>query len=464
MNTITKDPMNYKTYCKKNESITIRLRIIKHRFVDEMPIWKIALRYDMHRNSVTNIMNLFYQFSSEELKIKLRKNTSLSSEDITRLCSFLLPNSRQPKSHSKQANPQEEAKILTSYETLKVGAKKLTMMLKRRSELENITHWKIKGVYKRHGLKIRKVRTKNGDSRSLYDYQALGAFEHMHFDTKELADAKSLPISIYENLKHNETLPLLERNIIDAASRARFTAYSRGKSSTFWLQFLVFVTSHLRYCWVKNDIHFHTDCWSEFFSWSEKKQQDWNSVLKELDTDIDCYNPNWDIRKNLIERSHKSDDEEFLIPFGNDMNTKERFMLQAQEYNDYRNSFRPHSWKGMDDKTPKEKLTALWLTSVEKILDFNVLFLDSWFHQLQQHLEYFLFMREVRCTPLQRFSQEKKVAIDLLTKYPHLRLFAQNVLTYYRIKKSPLNKTTLPLPLSTNLSYRISNVCNILFL
>ena len=178
-------------------------------------------------------MNLFYQFSNEELQTKLRKNTSLSSEDVTKLCSFLIPKSRQPKSHPKQASPQEEAKILTSYEALKVGSKKLAMMLKRRSELENITHGKIKGVYKRHGLKIRKVRTKNGDSRSLYDYQALGAFEHMHFDTKELADAKSLPASVYENLKHNKTLPLLERNIIDVASRSRFTAYSRGKSSTF---------------------------------------------------------------------------------------------------------------------------------------------------------------------------------------------------------------------------------------
>jgi hypothetical protein len=49
----------------------------------------------------------------------------------------------------------------------------------------------------------------------------------MHFDTKELADAKSLPAEVYENLKHNKYLPLYEWNIIDVASRTRFTAYSR---------------------------------------------------------------------------------------------------------------------------------------------------------------------------------------------------------------------------------------------
>jgi hypothetical protein len=69
--------------------------------------------------------------------------------------------------------------------------------------------------------------------RSLYDYQAIGAFEDIHYDTKVLADMKSLPEEIYDNLKSNEHLPLYEWNIIDVASRSRFIAYSRGKSSTF---------------------------------------------------------------------------------------------------------------------------------------------------------------------------------------------------------------------------------------
>jgi type I restriction enzyme M protein len=50
-----------------------------------------------------------------------------------------------------------------------------------------------------------------------------------------------------------------------------------------------------------------------------------------------------EIRKNLIERSHRSDDEEFLIPFGHEFKIKENFMTHAQEYNDYRNKSRSHS-------------------------------------------------------------------------------------------------------------------------
>jgi len=57
--------------------------------------------------------------------------------------------------------------------------------------------------------------------------------------------------------------------------------------------------------------------------------------------------------------------------------------------------------------------------------------LDSYFYQLQKHLEYFYFQRDLKSTPLQKLKIDRKTSIDLLTKYPHLELYAQNVLTYY---------------------------------
>jgi hypothetical protein len=48
----------------------------------------------------------------------------------------------------------------------------------------------------------------------LYNYEEIGAFDDGHYDTKVLADAKSLPTHIYENLKHNKHLPLYEWNIM----------------------------------------------------------------------------------------------------------------------------------------------------------------------------------------------------------------------------------------------------------
>jgi hypothetical protein len=439
MYTITKDIMNYKSYLKNHEEISIKLRIIKHRIVDKIGIKDIVFKYWMWRNTVTNIMRLYKYFASIELKNKIENNISMSEKEILTLWSFLLPKSRKPKSHPKQANNLEEKQIINWYEKTKVWPKRVLNNLTARKEIWSLTLAKIKWVYKRKWFKVQKVRTLNWETRQLYNYEEIWAFEHWHYDTKILADSHSLPKEIYDNLKYNEDLPLYERNIMFVWSRARFTWYSRWKSSTFWLQFLVYVLSHLRYNWVTNFINMYTDWWSEFFSNSQKKKQEWNNILKELDSEIYAYNPNWDIRKNLIERSHRSDDEEFLIAFWVDMKTKKQFMNKAQNYNDYWNKSRVHSWKWMNNKTPKQKLLDLWFYNVDKILDFKVLYLDSYFYQLQKHLEYFYFQRLLKSTPLQKIKTDRKTSIDLMTKYSHLQLYAQNVLTYYLFKDFSLN-------------------------
>lgn len=430
---ITKDIMNYKSYLKNHNDIIIKLRIIKHRIVDKLKVNEISEKYTMWRNTVTNIMRLYNSKASTELKKKLEQNISMSQIEIEKLWSFLLPKSRKPKSHSKQANSIEEKQIIDWYEKTKVWAKRLANNLTYRKEIWNLTLAKIKWVYKRKGFKSKKVRTVTWETRQLYNYEQIWAFDDWHYDTKILADSHSLPKEIYDNLKYNPELPLYERNIMFVWSRARFTWYSRWKSATFWLQFLVYVLSHLRYNWVSWFINIHTDWWVEFFSWSEKKQKEWNNILKELDSDIDCYNPNWDIRKNLIERSHRSDDEEFLIAFWTDMKTKNQFMDKAQDYNDYRNKSRIHSWKWMNNITPKQKLIDLWFHNADNILNFNVLYLDSHFYELQRHLEYFYLQRELKSTPLEKLKIDRKTSIDLITKYQHLQLYAQNVLTYYHL-------------------------------
>jgi len=428
---ITKDIMNYKSYLKNHEEISIKLRVIKHRIVDKLNVQEISYKYSMWRNTVTNIMRLYNNLASLELKNKIENNISISQKEILILWNFLLPKSRKPKSHSKQANSFEEKQITDWYKKTKVWPKRLVNNLKARNEIWNLTLAKVKWVYKRNWFKINKVRTKTWETRALYNYTQIWAFDDWHYDTKELADSHSLPKEIYENLAYNTHLPIYEWNIIFVWCRVRFTWYSRWKSSTFWLQFLVYVLSHLRYNWVAWFIHMHTDWWAEFFYNSKKVKLEWNNVLKELDCDIDAYNPNWDIKKNLIERSHRSDDEEFLIAFWFDMKTLDSFMQKAQWYNDYRNKSRIHSWKWMNNMTPKQKLLSLWFHNVDRILDFKVLYLDYHFYKLQRHLEYFYFQRLLNATSLEKLKIDRKTSIDLITKYSHLQNYAQNVLTYY---------------------------------
>lgn len=85
----------------------------------------------------------------------------------------------------------------------------------------------------------------------------------------------------------------------------------------------------------------------------------------------------------------------------------------------------------MHGQTPKERLFSLGVYQAAHIVDFKVLNLDACFYTLQEHLEYFLWQRELRNTPKEKILTDKKISIDLMTRYPHLREYAQNVFAYY---------------------------------
>lgn len=106
-------------------------------------------------------------------------------------------------------------------------------------------------------------------------------------------------------------------------------------------------------------------------------------------------------------------------------------MKHAQAYNDYWNSERIHSGKGMKNMTPKQKLLQQGYFQAEKILDFKVLYLDSHFYELQRHLEFFLLQRKIKNTSLEKIKKDRKACLEIITQYKHLKVYAQNVLTYY---------------------------------
>lgn len=141
---ITKDAMSYKTYCKNKETLSIKLRIIVHRIRDQDRICDIAERYSMHRNSVANIMDDYEALAPPLFREKVIAGSHFSLEELKTLGSFLLPRSRRPHSHRKQASVDEEAKVSAAFEHLKVGAKKLVMMLTRKKEIGDLSLSKVR--------------------------------------------------------------------------------------------------------------------------------------------------------------------------------------------------------------------------------------------------------------------------------------------------------------------------------
>ena len=402
---IIQEPVSYKEQKKENELMAkyrVILKVLKHKRKQS----EVAESFSMHRNSVRNIVNDFIEkVSSETQKELLNPDNNYSIQEIEENLFPILGEKPVPKSNKRSATKQQEELILQYFnkEEITVGAKRMHMFIKRHIQsfcknpaykktsknpiytkeskkiLENITPSQIRGIYKRNNLRVKKRRSMNKQRVALYDYAKLACFEHLHYDTKTIPDTKALPKKIYKKFKLNPELPVIEWNIIDVKSRFRFIAYSHERSSFFGLEFMIFVLQYIRANTLNYDmkITIGTDNGCEFFSGSERKKGEWNAHFRYLNAEIYSYTPGWDVRKNLIERSHKTDDEEFFVPRGKFIHNKKSFLKEAVNYSYYFNCQRPHSGIGMNNRTPLEILSHSGITSIRAFTQFPTFLMED---------------------------------------------------------------------------------------
>jgi len=446
MQSLSKEPMSYKLL-KKDSQLLTKLRLIRKVKVDGWSRLETAYSFSCHRNTVSNLITSF----ERNIPLSTRQELLRGHLTLDRLDGLLLPLkdlSTKPHHHPRQASSPQAERIKEIFNTLKVkvGPQRLSRILKRKfkdtvnpldASLSTMKLTRLKGIYKREGLKVEKVKSASGSSRPLYDYTALSCFENMHFDTKHLLDKKSLPPKFYEYFSsHLNTIPRYEWNLIDAKSRFRFMAYSYELNSEYGLKFLLFCLQYIRTMTgnINQKITIGEDNGIEFCSGSSLKLSSWNSLLSMLNAKAYAYNPYWDIRKNLIERSHRNDDDEWLIPRGEQIKDERSFLKEAGDYWYYINFERPHSGKGMNDRTPFEVLKNSGLLGVNKFMKFPVLILDHHIKTLRRCTQPLLFEHEVKLAEAKRkgLPLDPKTLIDISYRYNFFPDNAQNVLTYYQ--------------------------------
>ncbi len=450
---LTKEPMTYKQQIKENESIT-KLRVIRDVKLNKYPQTSVAIKFGMHRNSVGNIIRAFKRDISPKTQYELLHSNSLLKHEITEKLELIKNKSRKPFSNKRSANKEQETLITNYFEkrNMKSGYNRMIMLLKRMQAkmgtaddeslaelkiLEGLSYSQLRGIYKRNKLKTQKIRAYNKSSTPLYDYKALSCFERLHYDTKSILDKKALPEDIYKKFKFCKNLPIIEWNIIDVKSRFRFIAYSHERTSVFGLQFLILVMQFIRAMNIDKELRIiiGTDNGSEFFSGSERKKTEWNKILNILNSEIYSYNPGFDVRKNLIERSHRTDDEEFFVPRGKFIKSKKSFLIEAEGYSKYFNSLRPHSGIEMNNKTPIEKLESCGIYNAKKFLDFPTMILEDHFDKIMQSTEIIRIASylDEHKHKYKSCNFDQKFLCNLKAKFNFFEQSAQNVLTYYHL-------------------------------
>jgi hypothetical protein len=441
---IAKEIMAYKQQIKENELIT-KIRIIRSVKKDRIPIVQVASAFSCHRNTITNILSIFEKTVAEKDQQRLLEaHASLRQEELVAAYPALLNKSRKPHSHKKAATENQTREIIKLFkdEKLRVGVRRMRHLLKRRylgheisdtTGLLGLSFAQLRGIYKRQELKTEKTRSCTGEVRHLYDYQALGCFERLHYDVKYVLDQHALPEHIYRLLS-GRGIPKYEWNILDARSRFRFLAYSYERPSEFGLRFLLFVIQYIRSRLVAFAplMRIGFDNGMEFCAGSKRKEEEWNRLLSCIDAAVYSYEPRFDIRKNLIERSHLTDDEELYIPRGIYMGTKKAFLKEVTGYQHYWNFERGHSGIGMNNHTPFEILKKSGVVGAERLLQFPVLILDDVIDALRVCTKPIEFEYFAKTNPdrVQKSITCQKTKRDIEDKFS-LPFDAQNLLTYY---------------------------------
>lgn len=219
----------------------------------------------------------------------------------------------------------------------------------------NISEETVKAVLRRNKVPRKKVRTANKRQRHLYDYEALAPFAEMQIDTKHILDLDALPEEIYRHIIRHK-LPLYEWNIIDAATRIRFTAYSYNLSATFGWMFMFIIINWLRMHGVRRSIHIQGDNGAEFCSGSKRKEEDLNEILTTMNASFTSIPAGKKYLQGIVENSHRHDDEQFLAIHPKRVRSANGFIQKAQRWQDTWNTAR-RSWGiGMNGTTPLSKL------------------------------------------------------------------------------------------------------------
>ena len=425
--------MSYKqliVWWTEEEEIIARYRILRDVIVHWSSRIDVASRYSMSRNTVTAILKLYQSREDiDDISAKLR-NSQLSKLEIIDFFHFLKSQSRKPHKFRWIAKETVEKIVIREFKALWYWYRRMRKHLTKRWLLDNdIKEWLVKWIYKRNSYIVAKTRAKNWEVKHLYNYDEISSFQYLHYDVKHILDHWALPDEIYEKFETNNELPKYQRTIIDAKNRYRFLAYSNTINSTMWLNFLKFVLMFLRNQRIECKIHIWFDWGSEFCRASPEKLAQRQEILDPLNCEVYQYDWPKDVRKNLVERSHKTDDEEFYIPRWYHINDRVSFLKEAKDRYMHYNYTRIHTWICMNDETPFEHLCKTWHRKTAWFKDFPVLTLDEVLNDLQYYTKTISLRKSLLGKPV---YADNKQYIDFQVNLNILNnKYAQNVLTQY---------------------------------
>ncbi len=285
----------------------------------------------------------------------------------------LTDRSKAPKHCPNKTSDLVEDKVIEVKNKTRFGPKRLSIHLKKYYQLE-VAPGTIRHIFRRNKHRLNyKFKTREGTTtkREFVDWYSSKPFEIVQVDVKFIRDQKALTQAQILHLDKYE-IPNYQWDAEDVNSRFKLIAYGREKSWTNGLTFYLWVISYLRSHGVKSEIIFTVDHGEELGGKSWLKITE----LRKLISGFGCrliQNHKGHPEENAhLERSHRTDDEEFYIPRVFKIKSEKDLLEESLKYLYYYNFLREHS--SLDYKTPHEHLKEI-LPEIHDSIKFVIPFI-----------------------------------------------------------------------------------------
>jgi transposase len=234
----------------------------------------------------------------------------------------------------------------------------------------------IRNIVRRYkkSLKLKQHKPHKKGARPFVDWYSAKPFEIVQIDLKYIVDQKALTMDQINHIHMND-LPLYQWGAIDVNSRFKLIAYSSEKTWTNGLTWFLWVTSWLRSHGITGEIVYTVDHGEEFGGKSWLKIVELRKLLSGFDCKLIQNHLKHPEENSHLERSHRTDDDEFYIPRVLAIKDRQSFYREALNYIYYYNNVRKHS--GIGRKTPFQHLSSQMSGLDDRIRIVPPLFLDN---------------------------------------------------------------------------------------
>ena len=242
----------------------------------------------------------------------------------------------RPKTPHHQPNktaPQIEQQVIAAKNKTRLGPQRLSRYLLKYQQL-SVPAGTIRHILRRNRHRITcplPRHRKPQHKRPFVDWYTAEPFEIVQVDLKYIRDQKALTKDQIIHLDQY-LIPNYQWSALDVNSRFKLIAYSREKSWTNGLCFYLWIISYLRSHGVKAQIVFTVDHGAEFAGKSWLKLTELPKLLSGLGCRV-IQNHKGHCQENAhVERSHRTDDDEFYIPTVSRIHSEQDLLDEALGY------------------------------------------------------------------------------------------------------------------------------------